>query len=107
MLQEDNGGAGASDHLTACLVAEELAAADTGTAYYFMLTARRARDWFELRMTPEQRDYFLPKFLSDDTYFTTVAIHEPDTDLASITSPKPLRPRASAPGPSNSRTVPG
>ncbi len=81
VLQEENGGAGASDHLTACLVAEELAAADTGTAYYFMLTARRARDWFELRMTQEQRDYFLPKFLSDDFYFTTVAIHEPDTDL--------------------------
>ena len=81
VLQEENGGAGASDHLTACLIAEELAAADIGTAYYFMLTARRARDWFELRMTKEQRDYFLPKFLSDDTYFTTVAIHEPDTDL--------------------------
>lgn len=81
VLQEENGGAGASDHLTACLVAEELAAADIGTAYYFMLTARRARDWFELRMTQEQRDYFLPKFLNDDTYFTTVAIHEPDTDL--------------------------
>jgi alkylation response protein AidB-like acyl-CoA dehydrogenase len=81
VLQEENGGAGASDHLTACLVAEELAAADIGTAYYFMLTARRARDWFELRMTKEQRDYFLPKFLNDDTYFTTVAIHEPDTDL--------------------------
>src|SRR5262245_43518164 len=81
VLQEENGGAGASDHLTACLVAEELAAGEIGTAYYFMLTARRARDWFELRMTKEQRDYFLPKFLSDDTYFTTVAIHEPDTDL--------------------------
>ena len=81
VLQEKNGGAGASDHLTACLVAEELAAADIGTAYYFMLTARRARDWFELRMTQEQRDYFLPKFLKDDFYFTTVAIHEPDTDL--------------------------
>ncbi len=81
VLQEENGGAGASDHLTACVVGEELAAADTGTAYYFMLTARRARDWFELRMTPEQRAYFLPKFLEDDTYFTTVAIHEPDTDL--------------------------
>jgi len=81
VLQEENGGAGASDHLTACLVAEELAAADIGTAYYFMLTARRARDWFELRMTQEQRDYFLPRFLEDDTYFTTVAIHEPDTDL--------------------------
>jgi alkylation response protein AidB-like acyl-CoA dehydrogenase len=81
VLQEENGGAGASDHLTACLIAEELAAGDIGTAYYFMLTARRARDWFELRMTQEQRDYFLPRFLEDDTYFTTVAIHEPDTDL--------------------------
>jgi alkylation response protein AidB-like acyl-CoA dehydrogenase len=81
VLQEENGGAGASDHLTSCLVAEELAAGEIGTAYYFMLTARRARDWFELRMTPEQRAYFLPKFLGDDTFFTTVAIHEPDTDL--------------------------
>jgi len=81
VLQEENGGAGASDHLTSCVVAEELAAADIGTAYYYMLTARRARDWFELRMTQEQRDYFLPRFLKDDTYFTTVAIHEPDTDL--------------------------
>jgi len=81
VLQEENGGAGASDHLTACLIAEELAAADIGTAYYFMLTARRARDWFELRMTQEQRDYFIPRFVEDDTYFTTVAIHEPDTDL--------------------------
>ncbi|MCC6888527.1 MAG: acyl-CoA dehydrogenase family protein [Hyphomicrobiales bacterium] len=80
-LAEENGGAGASDHLTACLIAEELGAGDTGTAYYFMLTARRARDWFEIRMTPEQKAYFLPKFLADDTYFTTIAIHEPDTDL--------------------------
>ncbi|MBT3764680.1 MAG: hypothetical protein HOB79_16165 [Rhodospirillaceae bacterium] len=81
VLSEENGGTGVSDHLTSCLVAEELAAADTGTAYYYMLTARRARDWFEYRMTQEQRDYFVPRFLEDDTYFTTVAIHEPDTDL--------------------------
>lgn len=81
VLQEENGGAGASDHLTACVVAEELAAGDTGTAYYYMLTARRARDWFELRMTDDQRDYFIPRFVEDDAYFTTVAIHEPDTDL--------------------------
>jgi alkylation response protein AidB-like acyl-CoA dehydrogenase len=81
VLSEENGGAGASDHLTACVVAEELAAADIGTAYYYMLTARRARDWFELRMNDEQRAYFLPKFLEDDLYFTTVAVHEPDTDL--------------------------
>jgi alkylation response protein AidB-like acyl-CoA dehydrogenase len=81
VLSEENGGAGASDHLTTCLVAEELAAGEIGTAYYFMLTARRARDWFEVRMTPEQKAYFLPKFLSDDLFFTTVCIHEPDTDL--------------------------
>ena len=81
VLQEENGGAGAADHLTACTVAEELAVADAGTAYYFMLTARRARDWFEIRMTDEQRAYFIPRFLEDDTYFTTVAVHEPDTDL--------------------------
>ncbi|HEY7743916.1 MAG TPA: acyl-CoA dehydrogenase family protein [Burkholderiales bacterium] len=81
VLSEENGGAGASDHLTSCLVAEELAAGEIGTAYYFMLTARRARDWFEFRMTPEQKAYFLPKFLSDELFFTTVCIHEPDTDL--------------------------
>ena len=81
VLSEENGGSGLSDHLTSCLVAEELAAGDIGTAYYFMLTARRARDWFEIRMTDEQRAYFLPKFVTDDTFFTTVANHEPDTDL--------------------------
>lgn len=81
VLQEENGGSGMSDHITSCLVAEELAAGELGTAYYFMLTARRARDWFELRMTPEQRAYFLPKFVKDDLYFTTVAIHEPETDF--------------------------
>jgi alkylation response protein AidB-like acyl-CoA dehydrogenase len=81
VLSEQNGGSGLSDHLTSCLVAEELAAGDIGTAYYFMLTARRARDWCEIRMNDEQRAYFLPKFVNDDTYFTTVANHEPDTDL--------------------------
>jgi alkylation response protein AidB-like acyl-CoA dehydrogenase len=81
VLSEENGGSGMSDHLTTCLVAEELAAGEIGTAYYFMLTARRARDWFEIRMTPEQKAYFLPKFLNDDLFFTTVCIHEPDTDF--------------------------
>lgn len=81
VLQPENGGSGMSDHLTSCLVAEELAAGEIGTAYYFMLTARRARDWFEVRMTPEQKAYFLPKFLADELYFTTVAIHEAETDF--------------------------
>lgn len=82
VLSEENGGLGASDHLTSCLVAEELGAGDIGTAYYFMLTARRARDWFDLRATEEQKAYFLPRFLEDDMYHFTVAAHEPDTDLA-------------------------
>lgn len=81
-LSEENGGAGISDHLTSCIIAEELGAGDIGTAYYFMLTARRARDWIDLRMTPEQKDYFLPRFLEDDLYHATVAAHEPDTDLS-------------------------
>ena len=68
VLQEENGGSGMSDHLTQCLVAEELAAGELGTAYYFMLTARRARDWFELRMTPEQQAYFLPKFVDGRSF---------------------------------------
>ena len=80
-LSEENGGTGVSDLLTSCLIAEELGAGDIGTAYYFMLTARRARDWFELRATDEQKEYFLPKFLEDDLYHFTVAAHEPDTDL--------------------------
>ena len=105
VLQEENGGAGASDHLTACVVAEELAAGEIGSAYYFMLTARRARDWFELRMTPEQRDYFVPRFVEDDTYFTTVAIHEPDTDLGFDYFTD--TPRASARARKSSRTVRG
>jgi alkylation response protein AidB-like acyl-CoA dehydrogenase len=40
VLSEENGGLGMSDQLTSCLVAEELAAGEIGTAYYFMLTAR-------------------------------------------------------------------
>ena len=32
-------------------------------------------------MTSEQKAYFIPKFVDDDLYFTTVAIHEPDTDV--------------------------
>ena len=31
VLQEENGGSGMSDHLTSCLVAEELAAGELGT----------------------------------------------------------------------------
>ena len=81
VLQEENGGSGMSDHLTSCLVAEELAAGELGTAYYFMLTARRARDWFELRMTPEQQGNLIPRFVNDDLYFTTVVDPQPETDF--------------------------
>src|SRR3954468_9511723 len=63
VLKEENGGSGASDHLTSCLVAEELAAGELGTAYYFMLTGRRARDWFQLRIAPGQRGNLVPTLL--------------------------------------------
>jgi len=43
VLQEENGGSGASDHLTSCLVAEELAAGELGTAYYWRATSARSR----------------------------------------------------------------
>ena len=88
VLDEENGGSGMSDHLTACLVAEELAAGELGTAYYFMLTARRARDWFELRATPSRRR------TSSRNSWTTRCISRrspstsPTPTSASTTSPK-------------------
>jgi len=107
VLREENGGSGASDHLTSCLVAEELAAGEIGTAYYFMLTARRARDWFELRMTPEQRAYFLPNSWATTLFSRPSPFTSPIRTSASTISPKHLRPPASRPGPSNNPTGPG
>jgi alkylation response protein AidB-like acyl-CoA dehydrogenase len=62
VLQEENGGSGMSDHLTSCLVAEELAAGELGTAYYFMprntFATRTCRSTFRFR---SHRDSKSPK----------------------------------------------
>ena len=59
-------------------LAEELAAGDIGTAYYYMLTARRARDWFELRMTQEQRDYVFSRLILFEASMTYSEGRRPD-----------------------------
>src|SRR5262249_3233952 len=64
-LTESAGGAGA-DHLTCCLVAEELAACDADFAAILVETSWLAHVLFHRAMTPEQCDRFLPKFLADD-----------------------------------------
>ncbi len=79
-LSEANGGGGA-DALTDCIVAEELAAGDVGVAATLNQTSDLARLFFDRYMTGEQRQTFLPEFLSDERYHLAIAGHEPDTDL--------------------------
>ena len=55
---------------------------DEREKFHFIPTEMFPRNGVTIRdMTDEQRAYFIPRFLEDDTYFTTVAVHEPDTDL--------------------------
>src|SRR5690242_20618203 len=63
-LSEAAGGSGA-DHLTCCLVAEELAAADADFAAVLTETAWLAHVLFDQAMTEAQRKRFLPKLLED------------------------------------------
>lgn len=65
-LAEELGGAGAN-HVTSCLVAEELAVGDVDVATVFAETSALAGLLFH-GMTPAQRDRFLPRFLTDDDY---------------------------------------
>src|SRR5437868_5112602 len=58
-LPEDLGGAGA-DNLTACIVAEELAAGDVDLAQTLVETSTLGRTLFEHAMNDEQRSRFLP-----------------------------------------------
>jgi alkylation response protein AidB-like acyl-CoA dehydrogenase len=81
MLSEELGGAGA-DGLTACIVAEELAAGDPDIAAVLGETARLGHLLFDRWMTAEQRAQFLPSFLADDRYHLAFAAHEPDADTA-------------------------
>jgi alkylation response protein AidB-like acyl-CoA dehydrogenase len=78
-LSEELGGAGA-DMLTACIVAEELAAGDPDLAAVLTETSRLAHALFDHAMAPEQRERFLPAFLQDDRYHLAFADEEPDSD---------------------------
>jgi alkylation response protein AidB-like acyl-CoA dehydrogenase len=78
-LSEELGGAGA-DNLTACIVAEELAAGDPDIATVLGETSRLAHLLFDRAMTAEQRDRFLPAFLADDRFHLALADEEPDDD---------------------------
>lgn len=78
-LSEDRGGAGA-DHLTSCIVTEELAAGDADLAATLAETSRLGHLLLDEAMTDAQRDRFLPKFLSDDRYHLAFAGHEGEAE---------------------------
>jgi alkylation response protein AidB-like acyl-CoA dehydrogenase len=78
-LSEELGGAGA-DNLTACIVAEELAAGDPDIAAVLGETSRLAHLLFDRAMTAEQRERFLLTFLADDRYHLALADEEPGDD---------------------------
>ncbi|HTP94649.1 MAG TPA: acyl-CoA dehydrogenase family protein [Burkholderiales bacterium] len=78
-LAEELGGAGA-DNLTACIVAEELAAGEVGIAAILARTSTLARTLFEAA-TPAQRDRFLPAFLADDGFHLAWAARDDSDDV--------------------------
>jgi alkylation response protein AidB-like acyl-CoA dehydrogenase len=78
-LSEDCGGAGA-DHLTSCIVTEELAVGDADLAAALSETSRLGRVLFDEVMTDAQRNRFLPQFLKDDRYHLAFAGREGETD---------------------------
>ena len=79
-LSEELGGAGA-DALTCCIVTEELAVGDADLAAVLAETSVLGGVLFA-RMTKEQRDRFLPRFLEDDRCHLARASDEPETDTA-------------------------
>jgi alkylation response protein AidB-like acyl-CoA dehydrogenase len=78
-LSEDRGGAG-SDHLTCCIVTEELAGGDADLAATLLTTSWLGHLLFDRAMTDAQRERFLPKFVSDDRFHLAFAGHEAETD---------------------------
>jgi alkylation response protein AidB-like acyl-CoA dehydrogenase len=80
-LSEDNGGTGA-DNLTACIVAEELAAGDVDLAHTLVYTYALAHVLFDRAMNAEQRARFLPDFVEYDDYHLAYAEREPGADTA-------------------------
>jgi alkylation response protein AidB-like acyl-CoA dehydrogenase len=78
-LSDAAGGSGA-DHLTCCLVAEELAAADADFAAVLTETAWLAHVLFDQAMSDAQRQKFLPAFLDDHRCHLAFAGHEGSVD---------------------------
>jgi alkylation response protein AidB-like acyl-CoA dehydrogenase len=78
-LSEALGGAGA-DGITACIVAEELAAGDPDVAAVLVETSTLSRILFDQLMSPAQRERFLPQFVKSDAFQLALAAHEPDSD---------------------------
>jgi alkylation response protein AidB-like acyl-CoA dehydrogenase len=76
-LSEDHGGAGA-DALTACIVAEELAAGDVDLAAVLTETSMLGNVLFDRMMSAAQRERFLDAFVSDDRYHLAYAHQEPE-----------------------------
>ena len=72
MLSEANGGAG-GNCLTACIVAEELAAGDVGIAATLAETWTLAQYLFDTAMSPAQRARFLPAFTADNAFHLAYA----------------------------------
>ncbi len=79
-LPEDLGGAGA-DHLTCCIVTEELAAGDADIAATLAETSRLGHLLFDQAMSSAQRERWLPLFLDNDRYHLAFAHHEADSRL--------------------------
>ena len=78
-LSEDRGGVGA-DHLTCCIVTEELAAGDVDIAAILSATSWLGHLLFDQVMIGAQRERYLPKFLSDNRFYLAFAGHEAETD---------------------------
>lgn len=74
-LSEDDGGAGA-DTLTACIVAEELAAGDVDVAAVLAHTAALGGVLFNQLMNDGQRGRFLSDFVDDHRYHLALADRE-------------------------------
>jgi len=77
-LSEDRGGAGA-DHLTCCIVTEELAAGDADIAAVLSTTSWLGHLLFDHAMNDAQRERFLPKFVGDDRFHLAFANYEAQT----------------------------
>jgi alkylation response protein AidB-like acyl-CoA dehydrogenase len=78
-LSDAAGGSGA-DHLTCCLVVEELAACDADFAAVLAETAWLAHVLFDQAMSDAQRDKFLPRFLDDHRCHLAFAGYEASVD---------------------------